>query len=240
MNELLKLTIEAHGGLSHWEQLNSMSAHLKNGGVTWPMKGHLNVMDDLYVTVDFKKQWASHYPFYNEDWHTSFDANRVAIENSNGEVIEELLDPRASFKGHTIETPWSKLQLTYFIGYAMWTYFNAPFNFTAPGYEVSEIEPWEENGEVWRRLKVNFPKEVATHGSTQVFYIGSDGLIRRHDYDVDIMGGSGAAHYSSDYIDISGIKVATKRRVYARLEDNTPLTPEPLLVAVDLSEIKFG
>lgn len=240
MNDLLKLTIDAHGGLSRWKELKTISSRLLCGGITWPLKGHEGVMNDINVTVDLNKQWASHYPFIEADWHTSFGADRVAIENSKGEVIEELTDPRASFKGHTTETPWTRLQLAYFIGYAMWTYFNAPFNFALPGYKVSEIEPWEENGETWRRLKVAFPQHVASHGSTQVFYIGEDGLFRRHDYDVDILGGAGAVHYLYDYIDVSGIKIATKRLVYARLEDNTALTPEPLLVSVDLSEIKVN
>ncbi len=240
MNDLLKLVIDAHGGLSNWERFNTISAHLKNGGVTWPMKGHPSVINDIDVTVDLKKQWASHYPFSQEDWHTVFQGNRVAIENSKGEVIEELSAPRESFKGHTLETPWSRLQLVYFIGYAMWTYFNAPFNLASLGYEVTELEPWEENGETWRRLQVRFPDGIATHGAVQTFYAGADGLIRRHDYDVDVLGGAGAAHYLSDYVEVSGIKVATKRRVYARLENNTPLTPEPLLVSIDLSNIKFS
>ncbi|KAA2238528.1 hypothetical protein F0L74_20095 [Chitinophaga agrisoli] len=239
MNDLLALTIAAHGGLPRWEQFDNISARLLVGGVTWPMKGHPGVMDDLHVTVDLKKEWASHSPFIQTDWHTVFEPGRVAIEDANGTVVEELANPRASFKGHTVETPWTRLQLAYFAGYAMWTYFNAPFNFIQPGYEVSELELWEENGETWRRLRVQFPENVATHGAVQVFYIDKTGLIRRHDYDVDVLGGASAVHYTDDYVDVNGIKIATKRRVYVRKEDNTPLLPEPLLVSVDLKEIEL-
>jgi hypothetical protein len=150
-----------------------------------------------------------------------------------------LLNPRESFAGHTTETPWTRLQLAYFAGYAMWTYFNAPFNFANAGYAVKELDPWEENGEVFRRLEVTFPKEVATHSPIQTFYIDKDGLIKRHDYNVDVAGGATAAHYLSDYIEVQGIKIATKRKVYVRLEDNTPLFPEPLLVSINLSEISL-
>jgi hypothetical protein len=119
----------------------------------------------------------------------------------------------------------------------MWTYFNAPFNFTGVGYNVKELEPWKENDEVFRRLEVMFPEQVATHSPVQTFYIDKDGLIKRHDYNVDVAGGAIAAHYLSDYIEVQGIKIATKRKVYVRLEDNTPLFPEPLLVFIELSEI---
>jgi hypothetical protein len=29
---------------------------------------------------------------------------------------------RNAFKGHAVDTPWTRLQLAYFVGYAMWTY----------------------------------------------------------------------------------------------------------------------
>lgn len=239
MKDLLKFTIEAHGGLENWNRFESISARIVCGGVTWDLKKQPGVLDDIYVTSYTKREFTSHYPFIKNDWHTSFEPHRVAIENDRNEVIEELLDPRSSFAGHTTETPWTKLQLAYFAGYAMWTYFNAPFSFAGDGYVVEELEPWEENGETFRRLQVTFPKEVATHGAVQTFYIDQAGLIKRHDYDVEIFGGAGAVHYLSNYVEVQGIQVATKRRVYVRLEDNSALTPEPLLVSVDLSEIKL-
>ena len=239
MNDLLKFTIEAHGGLDNWNNYQNITARIICGGIIWGMKQQPDIIDDVYVSSGTKRQFTSHYPFINADWHTSFEPHRVAIENGNNEVIEELLDPRSSFAGHNTETPWTRLQLAYFTGYAMWTYFNAPFNFGDPGFETKEIEPWEEDGKVFRRLQVTFPKEIATHGDVQTFYIDAAGLIKRHDYDVDILGGSGAVHYLSDYIEVQGIKIASKRMVYVRLEDNNPLTPEPLLVSVDLSEIRL-
>lgn len=239
MNNLLEFTINAHGGIENWKKFETITARLICDGVLWSMVGQPGTVDDIYVTSHTKKQVTSHYPFINKDWHTSFTPGHVAIENSKGEVIEELSNPRDSFAGYTTETPWSRLQLAYFAGYAMWTYFNAPFNFADPGYMVRELEPWEENGEVFRRLEVTFPEHVATHSPIQTFYIGQDGLIKRHDYSVDIAGGATAAHYLSDYIDVKGIKIATKRKVYVRLEDNTPLFPEPLLVSIDLSEISL-
>jgi hypothetical protein len=43
----------------------------------------------------------------------------------------------------------------------------------------------EREGETWRRLKATFPPEIATHSTVQTFYVGSDGLLKRHDYNVE-------------------------------------------------------
>jgi hypothetical protein len=60
------------------------------------------------------------------------------------------------------------------------------------GVATEELEPWQENGDPWRRLKVTFPESIATHNTVQTFYFGSDGLLRRHAYDADVLGGSPA------------------------------------------------
>jgi hypothetical protein len=120
----------------------------------------------------------------------------------------------------------------------MWTYLTAPFSFTMPGFESQETEPWSENGEEWRRLEVKFPNEIATHSAEQTFYFDQEGFLKRHDYDVEVAKGATGAHYVFDYKEFDGIMVPTKRRVYARSPDGKALT-EPLLVSIDLSEIKF-
>jgi hypothetical protein len=237
MKDLLNLTIEAHGGLTRWKKFESITAKLSVDGVLWPMKQQAGTMANIQVSVSTKRQYATHFPFLEQNWRTSFEPGRIAIEHNNGKTIDELINPRESFNGHVVETPWSNLQLAYFAGYAMCTYFNAPFIFEQPTYTVKEIELWEEHGETFRRLQVEFPAEVATHSNIQTFYINEDGLIGRHDYNVDILGNSTAVHYLSDYKEVQGIKIATKRRVYVRLEDNTALLPEPLLVSIDLSNI---
>jgi len=42
-------------------------------------------------------------------------------------------------------------------------------------------------------------------------HVGADGLIRREDYDVEIMGGAAGAHYMSAYTKVAGIMVPTGR-----------------------------
>lgn len=239
MNDLAKFAIEAHGGLDRWHQLKTVSARLLVGGVLWGLKGKDGILNDVHVTVDLRKEWASHWPFIKPDQHTSFQPDRVAIETGDGGIVEERFNPRESFKGHALDTPWDDLQLAYFAGYAMWTYLNTPFLFALPGVETEEIRPWRENDEVWRRVKATFPPSIATHSTVQTFYFDQVGLLKRHDYDVDISGGTPAAHYVSELKKISGIMVPTQRRVFGRQPDGKA-APNPLVVSIDLSEVEFG
>jgi hypothetical protein len=237
--DLAKLAIEAHGGLDRWKRFSTLSVHGINGGVLWGAKGKAGVLDDVTVTVDLRDEKVSHWPFGSRVRRSRFEAQRVALEDANGKVVEELLHPRSSFKGHTLETPWSDLQLAYFAGCAMWTYLNTPFLLVRPGVESEELEPWQEAGETWRRLKVRFPSDIATHSTEQTLYFDQQGLLKRHDYDVEISGGTGAAHYVSDLKNFSGIVFPTKRRIFPRQPDGHSL-PEPLVVSIDLDHFIFS
>jgi len=238
MTDLATLAIDAHGGLDRWRELKTVSARLLQGGVLWQLKRQDNVLRDVHLTVDLRKEWTSHWPFGQPDRHTSFQPNRVAIETSNGDVVEERVHPRESFAGHVLDTPWDSLQLAYFAGYAMWTYLNTPFLFALPGVKTAEVEAWPENGEVWRRLKVTFPTSIATHSAEQTFYFDQQGLLKRHDYEVDISGGTPAAHYVSELQEISGIVVPTKHTIVPRQPDGSS-APTPVVVSIDISEIDF-
>jgi hypothetical protein len=57
-----------------------------------------------------------------------------------------------------------------------------------PGFEVAEISPWQEGGELWRGLRARFPDAIASHSQEQDFYFGDDFLLRRHDYHLDVGG----------------------------------------------------
>ena len=238
MHSLVQLTIDAHGGLERWRRFAHASAHLRTGGVLWPLKHQQGVLDDVDVRVDLRRQWASHSPFLAPGQRTSVDLHRAAIETADGHLVEERLEPRESFAGHRVDTPWDRLQLAYFAGYAMWTYLTVPFLFARDGVASEELSPWHEHGEIWRRLKVTFPQAIATHSTVQTFYFGSDGLLRRHDYDADVLGGTPAAHYVHDYQEFSGLMVPTRRRVLGRQPDGTA-APEPFIVTIDLSEVAF-
>lgn len=234
MNKLANQAMDAHGGLESWTHFTTLSAHLALGGNLWAAKGKPGILADTTVTIDLREEKASHWPFGSADRRSRFEPQRVALEDMDGKVVEELLQPRSSFQGHA--TRWSDLQTAYFAGYAIWTYLTIPFLLARPGVESEEVEPWQESGETWRRLKVRFPADIATHSAEQTLYFDRQGLLRRQDYNVEIDGTAGAAHYVYDHKEFSGIVFPARRRVFRRLPDGGH-APEPLIISIDLDRI---
>jgi hypothetical protein len=154
-------------------------------------------------------------------------------------LVAERRDPVTSFDGLTRESPWDDLQVAYFAAEANWNYVVAPFLFMRPDFTVEEVEPWQEDGQTWRRLVVTFPPSIVANSRQQTYYFDDDGLLRRHDYSVDILGGGPAVHYTSDYREFDGIMVPTRRRVHVRRPDGSPAL-ESVSVAIDVADAAFS
>lgn len=238
MHPLVEKIINAHGGLERWSSFSTLTAHLKQGGALWMLKGQAGRLDDTNVTVGLHEEWASHHPFGEGRLVSSFTPDLVKLKDAAGNVIESLHNPRASFAGHSLDTPWSQIQLAYFAGIAMWTYLTMPFLLAAPGVQVEEVGPWQEKEETWTRLKVTFPPTIATHSTIQTMYVDAHGLLKRHDYDVEIAGNTPGAHYIDGYVEVQGLNFPTIRRIFPRKPDGQAMA-EPLVVSIDLSNIQL-
>jgi hypothetical protein len=239
MCELRDLVINAHGGIERWTKVKTIEGQMSITGGLWARKGWPDVLRNVHVTAAVGQQWISYRPFISEGMRSSCTPDHTVIETLDGKPVKDRSNPRAAFDGHTVETPWDDLNLAYFSGYAMWNYLNTPFIFALPGFQAEELEPWNENGESWRRLKVAFPDHIATHCTEQIFHINSEGLICRLDYSAPVAGGAAMAHYLSEPRDFSGIKVATKRRALRRKPDGTAI-PDPVVVAIDIATLSFS
>src|SRR5258708_24464377 len=176
--------------------------------------------------------------FPGKDKRSVSEPNRAEMQRRDGTVVATRDDPEASFKGQERFTPWDDLHVAYFSGEAFYTYCNTPFLCTYEGFSSEEISPIQVDGETWRRLEVTFPDTVKSHTKTQIFCFGPDGLLRRHDYTVDVLGGAPGLNYASDYRAANGLMGAHKRRVFAYDSEKRNVA-EPLLVAIDIHEIEF-
>ncbi|OXC77127.1 hypothetical protein [Caballeronia sordidicola] len=239
MNDLLAFAIDAHGGLDRWNAFSRLKAELSVDGAIWHLKQQPGLLNDKVFEIDTHQQRLTITPFLAAGHRSVFVPGRVSVEKLDGTVLESRDDPEAAYAGHVQETPWDKFHVTYFASEALWTYLTSPFLYTYPGFESEEIEPWHENGEEWRRLEVTFPADIHSHTRTQITHFGPDGLMRRHDYTVDILGGASGANYVSDYVEFQGIKMPTKRRIYA-YDENMQKVPEPLLVSLDFGQLSFS
>ncbi len=238
MTELLDLAVEAHGGLARWNEVSSVKIDVSITGAIWYVKGQPDVLKDIVMVVDTHRERVT-TSFVSQDRQTIFEPGRVEIQGGDGRIEQFREDPEESFAGQTTDTPWDAVQVAYFSGEALWTHINTPFLYTQDRFKTEEVDPVQADGETWRRLKVLFPDDVKSHTSEQFFCFGPDGLLRRHDYTVDILGGATGLNYASGYRQVDGLMFPTKRRVYAYKGDYE-LVPEPLLVAVDINRITLS
>ena len=102
---------------------------------------------------------------------------------------------------------------------AAWNYLIAPFVFTGPGVDAYEIEPWQEDGQTWRRLFVTYPDSPVNHDQEQVFYYDHDFHQRRMDHQTDVTG-TPVAHYTHNPQHFGGFLFYTLRLVHLRAADN--------------------
>jgi hypothetical protein len=106
-----------------------------------------------------------------------------------------------------------------------------------PGFEVTEIAPWQEGAELWRGLRARFPDVIASHSREQDFYFGDDFLLRRHDYQLEIAGGIPVAQYVYDIVEADGFRFPAKRRACVR-DPHLKAIRDLLLISLDLSDFQ--
>jgi len=238
MNDLLESAVAAHGGLDRWNQVKSITVEASITGALFYVKGKADALKDVRFEADTKRQLLT-MDYVDQDQQSVFEPSRVVIQRRDGAVIDARDEPERSFNGHQLETPWDDIHLAYFTGEALWTYLNTPFLYTWPGFTTEEIAPIEVDGETWRRLNVTFPEHIKSHTREQISCFGPDGLLRRHDFTIDILGGATGLLYATDYRNVDRVIIPTTRRGYAWQGDYQRI-PEPLLVAIDMGEITFG
>jgi hypothetical protein len=238
MNELLQNAVTAHGGLKRWQEISQIKVAASITGAIWFVKSQGDYLKDIVMTVDTKhEKLITDFP--GQDKRFVFQPSKLVMEQVDGTLIQVRDDPEKAFEGQKRETPWDDFHVAYFQGEALWTYLTTPFLYTYDGFVTEEISSIQVDGETWRRLKVTFPEYVKSHSHEQISCFGPDGLLRRHDYTVDILGGATGLNYASDYRDVAGIVIPTKRRIYAYEGDYQPVM-DPLLVGIDMAKISVN
>jgi hypothetical protein len=236
---LLNETIAAHDPEGKWDGYRSFTARMTVAGSLWGFKHVGGLFENIQLTGRIGEEYDTIAPFTAPDRVGVFTPERTTIETIDGAVVEQRDDPLTTFAGQTRLSPWDPMQALYFASYANWNYLVAPFVYRSPGFFIRATGDWNENGQTWRRLEVTYPDGFATHSRVQTIYLDASGLIARLDYSVDILGGGPAAHYPSRYKSFDGILVPTKREVYVRNPDDTPIL-DNISIDIDVHTIAFS
>lgn len=232
--EVLLKAVDAHGGIDRWRRFDGLASSIVIGGDLWGIKGIDMDRTPRRTTTSFRRQWTRQAPFGGPDWHMTWTPHQAEIVDGGGRVVAQRSGGRSAFdRDHAGK--WDPLNLAYFNGYAMWIYHAAPFILLGAGYTSHEIPAVEHDGELLRGISVRFPPRIHTHSREQQFYFDREGLLRRHDYEVEVWGNAPAAHFLSDYVTEGGLRFPQRRRVYARKPDNTP-DLRSAIVTIELSD----
>lgn len=223
MNSLLSSVLEAHGGLDKWANLNGLKAEIVYSGPFWGYKGQPEFAGVEIVEADLQQQRilstnaaSGRVVEYNRE------QDRVTVSAADGSLLHALDRPRASFAGYGPEAQWSAAQAAYFRSYATWHYLLEPYIFTWPGVRTHETSPWDESGETWRVLQVDFPASIHTHSGSQLYYFDESFRLRRMDYQPAVNGHTPVAHYVMEHTKVAGLEIPTRRNIHIRHEDGTP------------------
>ncbi len=239
MATLLEQAIDAHGGMKLWQACKLLTARLAFGGFAFASRFKFMGGEERRFEISTRLPRTVMHDYPRPHTRGIFMPDRVWIESDAGEIIDGRVSPRAAFRTFRHNLWWDWLDLLYFAGYASWNYFTTPFLLAMAGVETKEIEPWQENGETWQRLAVNFPETIPTHCREQVFYFDDRLHLRRFDYAPEVYASwAKAAHYCSEYENFSGLLIPTKRYVVPRAPDGRSRA-KPTLVWIDVKEIRL-
>jgi hypothetical protein len=238
---LVEEVLEAHGGAARWDAARRVHAQARSGGFLLRSRVPGTRFADYGLTVDLEERRTVFDPFPEPGTRGVFDRGTARLERGDGEVIASRTEPRKAFFGRSglrRNLRWDALDATYFAGYAMWNYLSFPQLLLHPGVEAREISPWRSDGEALRRLEVDFPEGLDTHSPRQTFYVGADGLVRRHDYVADVVGRwARAAHLCADHVEADGLVFPTRRWVRPIGPRNRPL-PLPTMVWIRITDLR--
>lgn len=221
--ELLTEAIEAQGGAAY-DAATEITVRVRCGGWAFPMRFKRGALSDFTGKVSTGEPHVTISPYSGPGKRGVFDRGAVRIESGSGEVLAERADPRPAFGKLRRKIWWDDLDLLYFAGYALWGYMNAPFMFRRDGFAIEEAEPWRENGETWRGLRVRFPEDIPAHSREQLYYFDERGLLRRNDYTAEVFGSwAKAAHYCWDHERFDGLVVPTRRAALVKRPGGKPV-----------------
>src|SRR4029079_594223 len=116
---LLKLALEAHGGLNAWNKLQRLHAKVAIGGELWDQKQLPGLFKNTRVELKLQHQHVLTH-LVDLDERIVFSPNQVSLETGSEKTIEMRIDPRSAFVGQTADSNWDKLHAGYFCSYALW------------------------------------------------------------------------------------------------------------------------
>ncbi len=162
--------IEAYGGVERWRSATAIEATGTLTGLLFRLKWRLP-RPDMRIRCEVHRPWTRLEPIDRAGQVGILEGRDVRLETRDGRTVAERKDARARFPGGRRLLYWDALDLTYFLGYAIWNYF------TLPALLMREDILWSELGE--GVLASSFPPDLPTHGEQRHTFDPETGLLVR-------------------------------------------------------------
>lgn len=214
--------VETAHGAERFDWDRAVRLQVRSTGAAFTAKGQPRALLDLVATIQPSTQRITVEGRHPRPWHA---------EIADSTQLRSLV---AGLRAGRSRLAWSPEQAGVFAAMALWTYLCLPYALALPGTVLTPLP-----GGACDRLAVRLPDTFVSHCRQQVIHVDRDGLIRRHDYTAQAFGRwARASQLLSRYRCLDGVVVATRRRVFPRLDDR-PL-PAPRLVRVDVRSLTLA
>ncbi len=193
---LATAVIAAAGG-SRWSEVERIDLTRTLGGAVWGLKRATGTVEHGLTHVDVRRQRTRIDSFGPTGGFAEYTPDRVTITTGRPGESEVLDHPREVVRRarcrHPLVTSTGRLLCRVHDVDVHDRGLVAP----APGVDTEEDGTWTEAGTSLRRLRVSYPSSITTHSRVQTLYVDGDDLVRRRDYEADVMGGGPELRSSS-------------------------------------------
>lgn len=211
MSTLLEEVIDAHGGLQTWQSLTDLVTHFEIDG---SVCAHGAPMGFSAAQAFFSLR----HPYIimtDQQGGPILMIDSDQLESGESQDHSDLLFAPGTFALDASSHSHHVRKEAYSLARALRHYVTAPFLYAAPGFATEEVDPWNEDGETWRVLKVAFPPHIEAPARTQYAYYGADRFLRRTRYHLDTSPLQEFVNYAHSYDRVDGIWLPTTREVLA-------------------------
>jgi len=219
--------LKAYGGAAVWQAAVSVDSTVTVGGLLFQLKG-LGIPPHARITVDLERPHTVIDPVDPSGDRGILDGFSVMIVAPSGKVLEQRADAREHLQNASVSTKWDRLNLVYFLGYAVWGYYTLPYQLTRADITWTELADGV--------LQADYATTLPVHSRIQRFWFDrSTGLLRRNDYTpVAAARDAQAAHVVFEHKVSNGIPYASKRRVKISLRQYGWALPFPDFITIDV------
>ena len=219
--------LKAYGGEAVWKNATTVESKVTVGGLLFQLKG-INIPPHARITVDIQRPHTVIDPVDPSGDIGVLDGFSVSITAPNGRILEQRADARQHLQNSSVTAAWDRLNLLYFLGYALWGYYTLPYQLTRTDIRWTELRDGV--------LQVDYGTDLPVHSRIQRFWFDpKTGLLARNDYTpVAATPDARVANVVFEHGVSNGIPYASKRRVKLTPAQYGWVLPAPDLISIDV------